>query len=71
MKKQNVPDRVNDEVFIAMSKAELLTRTSLDRGVTALNRFLQEGTAAGWPSWTVPNTRPATLWWLSSRGAGR
>nr|AUE44550.1 phytoene desaturase [Scytosiphon dotyi] len=45
MKKQGVPDRVNDEVFIAMAKAlnfidpENLSMTVV---LTALNRFLQE-----------------------------
>lgn len=44
MKKQGVPDRVNDEVFIAMAKAlnfidpENLSMTVV---LTALNRFLQ------------------------------
>lgn len=47
MKKQGVPDRVNDEVFIAMAKAlnfidpENLSMTVV---LTALNRFLQVGT---------------------------
>ena len=45
LKKQNIPDRVNDEVFIAMSKAlnfigpDEISSTVL---LTALNRFLQE-----------------------------
>ncbi|KAG2500804.1 hypothetical protein HYH03_001566 [Edaphochlamys debaryana] len=45
MKKQGVPDRVNDEVFIAMAKAlafidpDTLSMTVV---LTALNRFLQE-----------------------------
>ena len=44
-KKQNIPERVNDEVFIAMSKAlnfigpDEISSTVL---LTALNRFLQE-----------------------------
>ncbi|CAN0538966.1 unnamed protein product, partial [Ectocarpus sp. 8 AP-2014] len=47
MKKQGVPDRVNDEVFIAMAKAlnfidpENLSMTVV---LTALNRFLQQET---------------------------
>tara|TARA_B100000700_G_scaffold318053_1_gene410501 strand:- start:1262 stop:2671 length:1410 start_codon:yes stop_codon:yes gene_type:complete len=45
LKEQNIPDRVNDEVFIAMSKAlnfinpDEISSTVL---LTALNRFLQE-----------------------------
>ncbi len=45
LKKQNIPERVNDEVFIAMSKAlnfigpDEISSTVL---LTALNRFLQE-----------------------------
>ncbi len=45
LKKQNIPNRVNDEVFIAMSKAlnfigpDEISSTVL---LTALNRFLQE-----------------------------
>ena len=45
LKKQNIPSRVNDEVFIAMSKAlnfigpDEISSTVL---LTALNRFLQE-----------------------------
>tara|TARA_Y100001968_G_scaffold322201_1_gene357861 strand:- start:550 stop:1944 length:1395 start_codon:yes stop_codon:yes gene_type:complete len=45
LKKQNIPDRVNEEVFIAMSKAlnfigpDEISSTVL---LTALNRFLQE-----------------------------
>ena len=45
LKTQNIPDRVNDEVFIAMSKAlnfinpDEISSTVL---LTALNRFLQE-----------------------------
>ncbi len=48
MKKQGVPDRVNDEVFIAMAKAlafidpDTLSMTIV---LTALNRFLQ---VSGW-----------------------
>eukprot|EP00892_Ulva_mutabilis_P009889 jgi/Ulvmu1/7272/UM035_0060.1 len=45
MRKQNVPDRVNDEVFIAMAKAlNFIDPNSLSMTVvlTALNRFLQE-----------------------------
>eukprot|EP01025_Chloroclados_australasicus_P060281 TRINITY_DN7721_c0_g1_i1.p1 TRINITY_DN7721_c0_g1~~TRINITY_DN7721_c0_g1_i1.p1 ORF type:complete len:612 (-),score=88.21 TRINITY_DN7721_c0_g1_i1:351-2042(-) len=45
MKKQGVPDRVNDEVFIAMSKAlNFIDPDTLSMKVilTALNRFLQE-----------------------------
>lgn len=45
MKKQNVPDRVNDEVFIAMSKALNFCdpdELSMTVVLTALNRFLQE-----------------------------
>jgi 15-cis-phytoene desaturase len=45
MKKQNVPDRVNDEVFIAMAKAlNFIDPDDLSMTVvlTALNRFLQE-----------------------------
>jgi uncharacterized protein with NAD-binding domain and iron-sulfur cluster len=44
MKKQNVPDKVNDEVFIAMAKAlNFIDPDSLSMTVvlTALNRFLQ------------------------------
>lgn len=44
MKKQNVPMRVNDEVFIAMAKAlNFIDPDSLSMTVvlTALNRFLQ------------------------------
>ena len=43
MKKQNVPMRVNDEVFIAMAKAlNFIDPDSLSMTVvlTALNRFL-------------------------------
>ena len=45
LRSQNIPERVNDEVFIAMSKAlnfinpEEISSTVL---LTALNRFLQE-----------------------------
>eukprot|EP01024_Parvocaulis_polyphysoides_P034131 TRINITY_DN30218_c1_g1_i1.p1 TRINITY_DN30218_c1_g1~~TRINITY_DN30218_c1_g1_i1.p1 ORF type:complete len:564 (-),score=116.27 TRINITY_DN30218_c1_g1_i1:523-2214(-) len=45
MKKQGVPERVNDEVFIAMSKAlNFIDPDTLSMKVilTALNRFLQE-----------------------------
>jgi 15-cis-phytoene desaturase len=45
MRKQGVPDRVNDEVFIAMAKAlNFIDPDSLSMTVvlTALNRFLQE-----------------------------
>eukprot|EP01023_Acetabularia_acetabulum_P008106 TRINITY_DN1351_c0_g1_i13.p1 TRINITY_DN1351_c0_g1~~TRINITY_DN1351_c0_g1_i13.p1 ORF type:complete len:565 (+),score=103.18 TRINITY_DN1351_c0_g1_i13:215-1909(+) len=45
MEKQGVPERVNDEVFIAMSKAlNFIDPDSLSMKVilTALNRFLQE-----------------------------
>jgi 15-cis-phytoene desaturase len=44
MKKQNVPMRVNDEVFIAMAKAlNFIDPDTLSMTVvlTALNRFLQ------------------------------
>lgn len=44
MKKQGVPDRVNDEVFIAMAKAlNFIDPDNLSMTVvlTALNRFLQ------------------------------
>lgn len=45
MRKQNVPDRINDEVFIAMSKALNFCdpdELSMTVVLTALNRFLQE-----------------------------
>ncbi|GFR44854.1 hypothetical protein Agub_g6197 [Astrephomene gubernaculifera] len=45
MRKQNVPDRVNEEVFIAMAKALAFIdpdRLSMTVVLTALNRFLQE-----------------------------
>lgn len=45
MKKQGVPDRVNDEVFIAMAKALAFigpNELSMTVVLTALNRFLQE-----------------------------
>ena len=44
MKKQGVPDRVNDEVFIAMAKALAFIdpdNLSMTIVLTALNRFLQ------------------------------
>ena len=44
MKKQGVPDRVNDEVFIAMAKALAFiapNELSMTIVLTALNRFLQ------------------------------
>ena len=44
MKKQGVPDRVNDEVFIAMAKALAFIdpdQLSMTIVLTALNRFLQ------------------------------
>ncbi len=44
MRKQGVPDRVNDEVFIAMAKAlNFIDPDDLSMTVvlTALNRFLQ------------------------------
>jgi 15-cis-phytoene desaturase len=44
MKKQNVPMRVNEEVFIAMAKALNFIdpdRLSMTVVLTALNRFLQ------------------------------
>ncbi len=44
MKKQGVPDRVNDEVFIAMAKALAFIdpdELSMTIVLTALNRFLQ------------------------------
>ncbi|CAM9183396.1 unnamed protein product, partial [Ascophyllum nodosum] len=47
MKKQGVPDRVNDEVFIAMAKAlNFIDPDNLSMTVvlTALNRFLQQET---------------------------
>ncbi|EWM23892.1 phytoene desaturase [Nannochloropsis gaditana] len=45
MKQQGVPDRVNDEVFIAMAKALAFIdpdQLSMTIVLTALNRFLQE-----------------------------
>lgn len=48
MKKQGVPDRVNDEVFIAMAKALAFIdpdQLSMTIVLTALNRFLQVRTA--------------------------
>ncbi|KAG2452505.1 hypothetical protein HYH02_002744 [Chlamydomonas schloesseri] len=45
MRQQGVPDRVNDEVFIAMAKALAFIdpdRLSMTVVLTALNRFLQE-----------------------------
>jgi len=45
MKQQGVPDRVNDEVFIAMAKALAFidpSELSMTVVLTALNRFLQE-----------------------------
>ncbi len=45
LKKQNIPERVNDEVFIAMSKAlNFIGPNEISSTVllTALNRFLQE-----------------------------
>lgn len=44
MKKQGVPDRVNEEVFIAMAKALAFVNPenlSMTIVLTALNRFLQ------------------------------
>ena len=44
MRKQGVPDRVNDEVFIAMAKALAFidpNELSMTIVLTALNRFLQ------------------------------
>ena len=44
MKKQNVPERVNDEVFIAMAKAlNFINPWEISSTVilTAMNRFLQ------------------------------
>jgi 15-cis-phytoene desaturase len=46
MRKQGVPDRVNDEVFIAMAKALAFIgpdELSMTVVLTALNRFLQVG----------------------------
>jgi hypothetical protein len=50
MKKQNVPMRVNDEVFIAMAKALNFIdpdRLSMTVVLTALNRFLQVRASVG------------------------
>ena len=52
MKKQGVPDRVNEEVFIAMAKAlNFIDPWELSSTVvlTAMNRFLQVGVA----EWSV------------------
>ena len=52
-KEHNIPERVNDEVFIAMSKAlnfigpDEISSTVL---LTALNRFLQEKMVLKWHS---------------------
>ena len=49
MKKQGVPDRVNEEVFIAMAKAlNFIDPWELSSTVvlTAMNRFLQVGNVA-------------------------
>lgn len=49
MRQQGVPDRVNDEVFIAMAKAlNFIDPDDLSMTVvlTALNRFLQVGVPA-------------------------
>lgn len=54
MAKQNIPPRIEKEVFIAMSKAlnfidpDEISATIL---LTALNRFLQEKMALRWHSW--------------------
>jgi uncharacterized protein with NAD-binding domain and iron-sulfur cluster len=56
MRQQGVPDRVNDEVFIAMAKAlNFIDPDDLSMTVvlTALNRFLQvscccAGSGCGW-----------------------
>lgn len=53
MKKQNVPMRVNDEVFIAMAKAlNFIDPDSLSMTVvlTALNRFLNVRFTASLPA---------------------
>lgn len=45
MKKQNIPDRINDEIFIAMAKALNFVdpdKLSMSVVLIALNRFLQE-----------------------------
>ena len=53
LRNQNIPERVNDEVFIAMSKAlnfigpDEISSTVL---LTALNRFLQKKMVLRWPS---------------------
>jgi 15-cis-phytoene desaturase len=50
MRQQGVPDRVNDEVFIAMAKAlNFIDPDDLSMTVvlTALNRFLQVRAASG------------------------
>jgi len=55
LKEHNIPERVNDEVFIAMSKAlnfigpDEISSTVL---LTALNRFLQEKMVLKWHSLT-------------------
>ncbi len=51
MKQQGVPDRVNDEVFIAMAKALAFIdpdRLSMTVVLTALNRFLQVQSMVSW-----------------------
>lgn len=50
MRKQGVPDRVNDEVFIAMAKALNFIdpdKLSMQCVLIALNRFLQVWRVAG------------------------
>ena len=60
MKKQGVPDRVNDEVFIAMAKALAFiapNELSMTIVLTALNRFLQVCMKIPFAKGCVPGTK--------------
>lgn len=66
MKKQGVPDRVNDEVFIAMAKALAFIgpdELSMTVVLTALNRFLQVRTLSYGPNRTLVESEPPVVWY--------
>ena len=58
MQKYNMPQRVSDEIFIAMSKALDFAdpaQLSMTPVLTAMNRFMNRPTAASAGSWTATN----------------
>ncbi len=64
LEKQNIPPRVEKEVFIAMSKAlNFIDPNEISATIllTALNRFLQETISVSAAAWAVEPTTRVTL----------